>query len=132
MAIAFIAWRERNPERHWKTIWALSLIGLVYSIYLTVIAYTVLQAACFYCLVSLGLLSAIFLISLIQHPKGMPQFSWPAWIAQTGILALVLVGALHMHYSGVFDPEAGPENPRLRAIASHLEQSGAVFYGAYW
>ena len=40
--------------------------------------------------------------------------------------------ALHLHYRGVFDAAAGPEDPYLRAIAEHLEASGAVFYGAYW
>jgi thiol-disulfide isomerase/thioredoxin len=25
-----------------------------------------------------------------------------------------------------------PENPRLRALAEHLDRSGAKFYGAFW
>jgi len=37
-----------------------------------------------------------------------------------------------MHYSGVFDPAAGPEDPYLRGLAEHLSKEKAVIYGAFW
>ena len=40
------------------------------------------------------------------------------------------MGVVHLHYQGVFDPAAGPEDPRLRALAEHLTEAGARFYGA--
>ena len=41
---------------------------------------------------------------------------WPSYA--TGALgsAVLLIVALHMHYSGVFDPAAGPEKPYLKAL----------------
>ncbi|MGP1676677.1 MAG: hypothetical protein ACTS6J_05905 [Burkholderiales bacterium] len=34
--------------------------------------------------------------------------------------------------SGIFDPAAGPEKPQLKALAIHLSDSGARFFGTYW
>ena len=48
------------------------------------------------------------------------------------MIATLLVGGLHLHYSGVFDAAAGPEDPQLQALAIHLADSGVKFYGAYW
>jgi hypothetical protein len=39
---------------------------------------------------------------------------------------------MHLHFSGVFDPMAGPEDPFLKGLAVHLTQDQAFFYGAYW
>jgi len=42
------------------------------------------------------------------------------------------VFVLALHYSGIFDPAAGPEKPQLKALAVHLSETGARFYGTYW
>ena len=132
LTLGYIAFRVRNPERHWKFLWTLSLAGLGYSLYLTGISVEVIGVTCAYCLISLALMGAIFLTLVFQRPRGLPAFAWVSWVAQTGVLAVAVVLALHLHYRGVFDAAAGPEDPYLRAIAEHLEASGAVFYGAYW
>ncbi len=100
--------------------------------YLTVISVVVIEAACIYCLASLVLMTIALGITIVQKPFGLPDFSWPVWGGQTGAIALVLVVLLHLHYSGIFDSSAGPEDPYLKGLAQHLEDSGAVFYGAYW
>jgi len=48
------------------------------------------------------------------------------------VIGLLIVGGLHLHYGGWFDPAAGPEDPQLQALAIHLKEAGATFYGAYW
>lgn len=131
-ALGYVAWRVRDPMRHWQLAWGLALLGLAFSVYLTVISVVVIQATCTYCLASLALLAAIFAVVAFQRPQGLPDFSWPVWAGQTGLVALVLVGALHLHYSGLFSPAAGPEDPYLKGLAQHLTETGAVFYGAYW
>jgi hypothetical protein len=47
-------------------------------------------------------------------------------------MTLVIVGSMHLHYSGVFDSAAGPEDPYLRGLAEHLSREKAIFYGASW
>ena len=131
-ALAWVAFRVRGLELHWKICWTLSLLMLAVSLYLSAISLFVLEAACSYCLASAGVAAALFAVSAWQFPQGLPDFKWPGWLAQTGALAAVVVVALHLHYSGVFTPDMGPEDPYLRALAEHLSQGDAQFYGAFW
>ena len=130
--LGHIAARVRNTEWHWKLGWTVSLIGMAVSVYLTVISVVVLQATCTYCLASLALMAAIFLVVTWQYPRGLPEFRWGSWLAQTGVVALVVVGGLHVYNSGLLDPTAGPEDPYLKGLAQHLQQVDATFYGASW
>jgi uncharacterized membrane protein len=130
--IALVAAQVRNTEWHWKLTWTLSLISIAISLYLTVIALAVLDAACIYCLASLGIAAALFAVVAWQWPRGMPDFGWPAWLAQTGVLAVAVVAALHVYHSGWLGAQGGPEDPYLSALAGHLSQTGAAFYGAEW
>ena len=130
--LGYIALRVRDGAWHWKLSWIVTLIGLAVSIYLTAISLLVVRATCYYCLTSLGLMGAGFVVAALQKPAGLPVFSWPAWAGQTALLAVALVAGLHLYYSGTFDAAMGPEDPYLQGLAQHLTRSGAVFYGAYW
>jgi uncharacterized membrane protein len=131
-ALAHIGFRVRNIGLHWKTAWTVSLVGLSYSVYLNVISLFVIEAACVYCLASLSIMAAIFGVSTFQRPAGLPDFNFKAWAGQTIVVALVIIGGLHLHYSGVFDSTAGPEDPYLRGLAEHLSKENAIIYGAFW
>lgn len=131
-AIGGFALAMRPSIARWRRIWLLSLIGLAISVYLTVIGIVELDALCGYCLASLATIAAIFVTTIVRRPEGAPGRPWWDWAGGTAALALVIVGVLHLHYSGVFDPSAGPEDPRLRALAQHLQDTDARFYGAYW
>jgi uncharacterized membrane protein len=131
-ALAFIGLKVRHPERHWKSAWIVSLVGVGYSIYLTLISHTVIDALCPYCLVSLTIMMVTFGVIVAQRPEGMMHFKFRQWVAQTAIMALIIIGGMHLHYSGVFNPAAGPEDPYLKGLATHLTQEGAVFYGTFW
>lgn len=130
--LAHIAYRVRNAERHWKFSWVIAAVGLAVSLYLTAVAELVIQATCFYCITSLALMAALFVVITVQWPRGMERFSWPVWTAEVGALAIVVVVALFMNYSGVFNPAMGPEDPYLKGLAQHLSEQGDVFYGAFW
>ena len=132
LTMAFVAGQVRQVEWHWKSLWTLSLLSLAISVYLTVIALVALEAACPYCLVSLGITAAVFGVVAWQYPPGLPDFAWPAWLAQTGGLALVVVAAFHFYHAGWLGADAGPEDPYLKALAIHLNQSDAQFFGAEW
>lgn len=129
--LAAVAWNHDATNR-WRWAWVISLLGLSYSLYLTGISFFVLQAACPYCLLSLGLLSAIFLMTALQRPKNLTQFAWGPWLAKTVGAAAVAVVVLHLHYAGYWGKAPGPEDPWVRALAEHLVRSDAKFYGASW
>lgn len=131
-ALAFIGFKIRSPEQHWKSAWIVSLVGVSYSIYLTFVSHFVIAALCPYCLVSLALIMVIFGVIITQRPEGMKNFKLKSWSTQTALVALIISGGMHMHYSGVFNPAAGPEDPYLKGLATHLAQEDALFYGTFW
>jgi len=126
--IAFV----REVDTHWKLAWTVSLIGVLYSFYLTGVSLIVLEAACPYCLASLALLLIIFGVVTAQRPKELPRFSWQPWLLKTGGAAIAVVLAAHLNYAGALGPRTVEEDPQLRALAEHLRKTDAVFYGAYW
>ncbi len=130
--LLYIGLKVRNPGTHWKSAWTVSMIGLGYSIYLITISLVVIQAACAYCIVSFSIMTIIFGVVTVQRPKELPKFNFTAFARQSVIITAVIVGGMHLHYSGIFDPLAGPEDPFLKGLAEHLTQDKAILYGAYW
>jgi len=131
-AIGGLVWnahRRRTRRRH---AWLVAGLGLAVSVYLTAVSVLVIEAVCAWCLASLGLVTALFAGLSWRLPERSPGFAWRSQGGAAAGAALLLVGAMHLHWSGVFDPAAGPEKPYLRALAEHLTESGARFYGAYW
>ncbi len=131
-ALAYIGVRIRNPGRHWKLAWTVSLMGLGYSVYLSAVSLFVIEALCAYCLASLLIMAVIFGVVIYQRPADLPDFNYAAWAGQTIVIIMVIVGGMHLHYSGLFNPAAGPEEPNLKGLAEHLSRENAIFYGAFW
>ena len=130
--LAYIGFRVRNPVWHWKSAWTISLVGLGYSAYLTAISLLVIEATCAYCITSLSIIVVTFGVIIYQRPHELPDFKYVVWTGQTIAMVLIFVGGMHLHYSGVFDPAAGREDPYLRGLAEHLSRENAKFYGALW
>lgn len=130
--LAALVWKMRRRRSAWKYAALVAFIGVTISIYLTAISLLEIQATCAYCLASFALLTAILALLCWTKPRRIPGLEWKSWLPMAALSATVAVTALHLHYSGVFDPAAGPEKPYLAALATHLEESGAKFYGAYW
>jgi hypothetical protein len=129
--LAAVAW-NRYADNQWRWAWVISLFGVLYSLYLTSVSFFVLQAACQYCLASLGLMAAIFIMTTFQRPANLPKFSWGPWLAKSiGATAAGIV-TLHLYYAGYWGKAPGPEDPWIRGLAEHLAKSDAKFYGAYW
>lgn len=129
--LAAIAWNKTTPSQ-WKMAWTVTIIGLLYSIYLTGVSLIVLDSACPYCLTSLGLMTAIFAVLLMRRPAKMPGFSWGPWLGKTAGAAVLIIIVLHLHYSGYIGKTAGPEDPWVRGLVEHLAKTDAKFYGASW
>lgn len=112
----------------WRVATLVATIGVAVSVYLTGVALLTLAATCAYCLASLALIVAALALTW-RRSTIASKLLWRLGSLATAIL---VVGALHLHYAGQFDPTAGPEDPYLRNLASHLERRGVKFYGAYW
>jgi thiol-disulfide isomerase/thioredoxin len=105
----------------------MAVSGFAISAYLTVVSVVEIEATCPYCLASFGIITTIMILTLVRQP-----LNWSISLKEALVIAALLVGGLHLHYSGVFDAAAGPEDPQLQALAIHLADSGVKFYGAYW
>lgn len=131
-ALALVALFVRDVPRHAALALTLASAALGVSVYLTAVSIFAIGATCYWCLASLGLVTICFLVALTQRLR-TPVLG-PAWRPLAGsVVGIVLVaGLLHLHYRGDLGTAAGPEEPRLRALAIHLEETGARFYGASW
>jgi uncharacterized membrane protein len=127
-AIAFV----RRVDRHWQYAWIVSFFGIFYSAYLTTVSFTILKAACPYCLTSLALMTAIFIVVTLQRPASLENFAWSSWLTKTAPVAGGLILLLHLNYTGVLGRAPEAEDPLAVALADHLSQKGVKFYGAAW
>ncbi len=127
--IALLAFLPSTRLRRWRRLWTLSLVGMGFSLYLTAIGYFQLEALCPWCLASLLTLIALFVYISVKRPSAAPGGPWLNWSVSQAALLFGVIGIAHAYYGGLFSPR--PE-PQLVALATHLKDSGAVFYGASW
>lgn len=129
--IALVAVTGSAPTARWRRLSRLTLLGLAISVYLTIVGLVALDAACGWCLASLGVMAVLFAVVHLRRP-GAPagDRSWASWWLGGGLLALGAVAALHVVLGGVLDRR--PENPRVAALVDHLAATGARYYGASW
>lgn len=115
----------------WRRLSRLTLLGLAISVYLTGVGIVAVEAACGWCLASLALMAALFALVHLRRPGAPPgQASWASWWLGNGLAALGVVVVLQLVLGGVLDRR--PENPRIAALAEHLQETGARYYGASW
>ena len=126
--IAFAALFRMKRQTRWRAIVFFATVGFAVSIYLNIVAVTLIGATCAYCLVSLALVIALYALSWRAGGAG----GLNGWRLGSSAAAIIVVGLMHLHYAGAFDAAAGPEDPYLRGLAEHLEANGAKFYGASW
>ncbi|MDT7042525.1 vitamin K epoxide reductase family protein [Candidatus Nitronereus thalassa] len=127
IVIAGLSWRARTKLGSWTPLIFMAFCGFAISAYLTIVSVVEIEATCPYCLASFAIITTIMILTLVRQPPG-----WLTSVKEAAVVAVLIVGALHLHYSGVFDASAGPEDPQLQALATHLEKTGVKFYGAYW
>ncbi len=129
--LAAVAW-NRYADNQWRWAWAISLFGLLFSLYLTSISFFELKAACPYCLTSLSLMAVIFIMTTLQKPAQLPGFAWGPWLGKCVGAGAAVIVALHLYFAGYWGNAPGPEDPWVRGLADHLSKSEAKFYGASW
>jgi uncharacterized membrane protein/glutaredoxin len=129
--LAALAFGSRAGWR-WVATWTVSFVGVLYSLYLTTVSVTLLGATCPYCLTSLAIMTALFVVATIQRPAEMPGFAWRRLLIRTAPAAVVAIGLLHLNYVGLLGRPPAVEEPYARALALHLSERGAKMYGASW
>jgi uncharacterized membrane protein len=126
--IAGCAWAMPPRLKRWRRLAFLSVIGFAVSAWLTVVGIVYLDAVCAWCLASFAVITAILVTVLLRRPDTAPGMAWSTWSANNVLTALIVVVALHVWQTDLLRPES----PRLKALAEHLDETGARFYGAYW
>ena len=130
--LAGLAWRLRSRPPAWSAMLLFACIGAGVSWFLTLVSVFEIEAVCEYCLASFVLMNLLLVLTLLRRPLQAREQGWRKALQFPVGAAIVLALGLHLHFSGLFDPAAGPEDPYLKALATHLQDSGARFYGAHW
>lgn len=128
LVIAAAAWSMPPRLKRWRRLSFLALVGVAVSAYMTVVGIVYLDAVCIWCLASFATIIAIFVVTLLRRPDTAPGVPWTTWSANSLLTALIVAGVLHVWQTDLLRPES----PRLKALAEHLDASGAKFYGAFW
>ena len=126
--IAFV----RRVDQHWSYALSAAFFGLCYSVYLTAVSLLILEAACPYCLTSLTLMAATLALVIYQRPTEGVHRTWMGLLRGRGVIAALVIVALHLNYTAPIPEPLGPEDPMAQALAIHLTEKGVKFYGASW
>lgn len=129
LVVAAVAATGRTAATRWRRVFALGLAGWLVSVYLNVVSWLVLDAVCGWCLVSLGLLTAIVGLAWWRRPPQGPSEGWARWSLVFGMVAVPALALIASSQAGWLSP---PADPRLEALALHLDKTGAKYYGAFW
>ena len=127
--IAAVGATGRTAVTRWRRATSLSLVGVLVSAYLTAVGWLSLQAFCGWCLASFALVTAIFVYCIVRRPAQVPAAGWPRWLGTHAIVLLPMLVLIGAAQAGWLSP---PVDPRLEALAVHLKDSGAKYYGAFW
>ncbi|AKS41410.1 vitamin K epoxide reductase family protein [Wenzhouxiangella marina] len=129
LVIALVAGLGRARPKRWQQLWALSFFGLIFSLYLTLVGWLELDALCWWCTLSLATVLALVITLTFRRPGLDEGPFWGNFLLGRGVTVAVLLVALHGIYNGWFE---APADPKLEALAQHLDRTGATFYGAFW
>jgi len=131
LAIAVLAAMPWTVRR-WQAAFMLASGAVAFSLYLTSISIFVIGATCPYCLASGGIAVALVVVMLLRRPAAQGRHAAaykPGRLAGLGITAgIVTVLAGAFIFAADFSTPAGYQS----ALARHLAQSKAIFYGAFW
>ena len=126
-------------QRSWWGLFLLSTGMAVFSAVLLGVMAFGIRDCCTFCILSAGLSSALFVLSLIGgdwEDRGQLIFS--------GVITALLVGVIGLGWAasvgrpvvdsapGVSPPVRSESGPAQIALAEHLTASGAKIYTAYW
>ena len=115
--------------RRWRQLVWLSALGFVLSGYFTLLGIVALDSTCGWCLASALTMTALLVTVLLRRPDNAPGMPWTAFARNLVLGTVLIAGGVGAWQGGLLQP---PENPEMKALAEHLEATGAKYYGAFW
>jgi len=125
-------WRLRTRPSAWRFTIMVAFVGAGISWYLTIVSIVQIEATCMYCLTSFVLINTLLVLLMLRRPAHLAEHQWSKALPAPAAVTIAVVLGLQLHFSGLFNPAVGPEDPYLKGLAIHLSEHGARFYGAYW
>jgi len=126
LAVSFLSVEDR---RKWFYLFILTTAGASFSLYLTYLEIFKINAICSFCVASLILIIALFIIVIIKKKNMAPNTSSLNLVTLAIVLsAVVFFGASTIQSS---TDELPRSNPFQISLAKHLADMDAVMYGAY-
>jgi len=114
----------------WLLVFGLAAAAVAFSGYLTYLQLAVLRAVCPWCVADAVVAAALLGVVLWRRPAERRRQTRPGRLVAIGGGAAVATVVLA---AGVFVAGAPSGSAAYReALARHLTDSGAVFYGAFW
>ena len=126
LAVSFLSIKNR---RKWFYLFILTTVGASFSLYLTYLEIFKINAICSFCVASLIIIIALFILVIIKKKNMAPNAS-PLNLATLAIVlsAVVFFSASTIQSSTDDLPRS---NSFQTSLAKHLADKGAVMYGAY-
>lgn len=131
LAISLTAISPMSKRKRWVVLFILIMSGTSFSIYLTYTSIFILDALCFYCLISAVLMIALayFILSLTKAMSPRSSFG-NLFFAIFFIFCTVFIVSYAIHSAGA-DDDLGPSDRYQTNLAKHLGEDGAVMYGSF-
>ncbi len=101
-------------------------MGFIVSVYLFLVSVYVIGAICYYCSISLVIISTLFGASFFLAAQKKNKNRLVGTVA--GLMVIITMHSVALE-SNIFQKAA---DPQLKALATHLKAQGATFYGASW
>jgi uncharacterized membrane protein len=126
--IFLLSFTSSKNQTRWPLLYMVSLIGFVFSAYLTYIELFILNAVCVYCLISSFAITAIFITILIGRPVLPPRLSPAKLLTISVIIAgVVLLGSIYLQSNRL----STESDSFQMGLAKHLGGIGATMYGSF-
>jgi len=127
--ILIVSFYSFTKRKKWNLLFYLTVIGASFSLYLTFVEVFKIKAICSFCVASLIIILAIFIILISKKTLMSPKTSFGKLAIVAIVFAsIVIYGANSIHSSQDF---IGDSNSYQIALAKHLGNVGARMYGSY-
>jgi len=127
--ILIVSFYSFTKRKKWNLLYYFTVIGTSFSLYLTYVEVFKINAICSFCIASLIIILAIFIILISKKTLMSPKSSFGKLVIVAIVFAsIVIYGANSIQSSQDF---IGDSNSYQIALAKHLGGIGARMYGSY-
>ncbi len=129
LSILIVSFLPTTSRKKWNYLFVLSTIGVSFSLYLTYLEIFEINTICAFCIASLVIILIIFTTLLFKKTSMAPKTS----SLNMATLAIVLSAGVMIGASVINSSEqhSTRSNRFQIKLAKHLNDTGAVMYGAY-